>query len=457
MVIQTDQEITLINPCYEYPVVKRGKFVYYNKIWPPIDLANCGALLEKDGFKVKIIDANAERLSHSKVAELCKGSEKIFITSTPIDRWECPHPNIQPFINCVHEVRRKNPYSKIFVMGTHGTVRPNEILELTGTDAVIRGEPELTVLDISKDNNLKNINGITYKSENKIISNPDQKLLDLDKLPIPAYHLLPIKKYFYDFLGKNFMLFEGSRGCPFNCIFCLKKTYGDKYRKKSPEKLTDEIKYAVKEFGIRNAFFVDLEFTINKKLVEYVCDFILNEKYNLRWSCQGRLDDVDKIMLMKMRKAGCKLIHYGVETGSERIMRLINKRITFDKIEEGMRLTKEVGIDSVCFFILGFPTETFEDMKKTIDLAIKLNPTYASFHLAIPYPGTVFYEMVKENLNELFPSVYTGIYTEDQLKKIINHAFLKFYLLPTYIFSRLLKGDYKLLIHQLKLFLTHTG
>jgi len=449
-----ENRVVFVNPSYEYPVLKNAKFYYINKIWPPIDLANCAALLEKEGFYVKIIDANAERLSPEEVSKQVKGFDKIFITSSTLDRWQCPHPNIKPFLNCVDVIRKENPEAKIFVMGTHGTVKPKEILKLTKATAVIRREPELTVLEICKNDRLDRIKGITFYKSKKMISNPDRKGLDLNTLPVPAYHLLPLEKYFYEFLGGKFMLFEASRSCPFNCIFCLKKAYGS-YRKKSSEKLVEEVKYAIENFGVKNAYFIDLEFTVNRKLVEELCDFLIQKKYDFKWCCQARFDTIDKRLLAKMKRAGCKLIHYGVESGSERIMKMINKKITIEQIEKGMKITKEVGIPTTCFFMFGFPTETIEDMEKTIQLAIKLNPTFASFHIAIPYPDTVFYNMLSSSFNEMFPSAYTGEHSEEELKRIIKDAFKRYYFRPSYVISRLVEGNYGMLLKQFKLFLSH--
>jgi radical SAM superfamily enzyme YgiQ (UPF0313 family) len=156
-----------------------------------------------------------------------------------------------------------------------------------------------------------------------------------------------------------------------------------------------------------------------------------------------------------MKRAGCRLIHYGIESGSERIMKMINKRISLEQIEKGMEITKDVGIPTACFFMFSFPTETLEEMEKTIQFAIKLNPTFASFHIAIPYPETVFYKMMKSKPKELFPDAYTDEYPEEELKDVINKAFRKFYFRPSYIFSRLEEGNYGMLLKQFKVFLSH--
>ena len=440
------KKIVFINPLVESSSVRDNPI--YNRIWPPLSLANCGALLEKHGFDVKIIDANTEFIKPKEVVRKINGFDKVFITTSTLDRWQCPHLNINPFLELIREIKKLN--LDIYVMGSHGTMRPKEMLKATNVKAIVRGEPELTVLEICKEKNLKKIKGITYEKNGKIISNINRPPLDLNKLPIPAFHLLPMKKYFYEILGNNFTLFEGSRGCPFSCIYCLKSMYGDGYRKKLPEKLIEEVKYGIENFNIKTAYFIDLEFCINRNLVEKLCDFLIEQKYDFKWTCQTRFDTIDLKLLKKMKKAGCEIIHFGVETGSPRIMNIVKKGITISQIKHGMKLTKKAGIKPVCFFMFGLPTETKKDMEMTIKLAKELNPTYASFHIATPYPGTEFYNMIKNEIDdELFPCYYGN---ENELKKTVNKAFLSFYLRPRYIFSRLREGEFKLLGKRIKLF-----
>ncbi|MEM7827010.1 MAG: radical SAM protein [Candidatus Aenigmatarchaeota archaeon] len=439
-----EKKILLINP-----YIGGSNSPIYNRIWPPLSLAYCASILEKNGFDVKILDMNANPIKlKSKVFD---SFDKVFMTTSTIDRWQCPHLDIKPFLKLSKAIRESNP--NFYVMGSHGTIRPKEILELTQAKAIIMGEPELTILEICNDKAFSKIKGIAYKKANKLIINQGRELLDLDVLPLPAFHLLPMEKYFYEILGDNFTLFEGSRGCPFSCIYCLKVMYGKGYRKKSPENLIKEVKYGIEEFNVKTAYFIDLEFTLNQNLVEKLCDFLIKNKYNFRWTCQTRFDTINRKMLEKMREAGCEIIHLGVETGSPRIMKTIKKNITIAKIKRGMKLIKEADIKSVCFFMFGLPRETKKDMKMTIKLAKELDPTYASFHIATPYPGTEFYEMIKNEIgDEMFPSSYMD---EKELKKVVNSAFLSFYLRPHYIFSRLKRGELKLLGKQIKLFLNY--
>jgi len=337
------------------------------------------------------------------------------------------------------------------LIGAHGTMKPNDILKLTDAKSIIRSEPELTVLDLCMDKKLTDIKGITYKKNEKIVSNTNRAPLDLNELPLPAFHLLPMTKYFYEILGNNFTLFEGSRGCSFSCTYCYKSMYGKEWRKKSPEKLINEVRYGIENFDVKNAYFIDLEFCMNKKLVEQLCDFLIKQKYDFHWTCQTRFDTVNLNLLKKMKRAGCKVIHFGVESGSPRILDKINKGITIDQMKNGMKSAKKADIKTVCFFIFGLFTETKKEMKMTTEFAKELNPTYTSFHIAVPYFGTEFYNSIKNGIeiNALFPS-FCG--NGEELEKVRRKAYKSFYLRPKYVFSRLAQGELNLLIKQIKLY-----
>jgi len=438
-------KILLINPKVEWVSSPA-----YDRIWPPLSLAYSASFLKKDGFKVEILDANAENIGLETITRKSKNFDKIFVTTSTLDKWQCPEPYIKPVLKLVKNLREVNP--NIFVVGSHGTMRPKELLNLTKARAIIRGEPELTMLEICKNEKLENIRGITYRKKDKIITNLERPLLDLNELPLPAFGLLPMEKYYYEILGYNFTLLEASRGCPYNCIYCNKVMFGNKCRKKTSNRVMEEIEYVIENFNIKNAYFIDLDFCVNNKLVKQLCDFLIKEKYDFNWTCQTRFDTVNYELLLKMKKAGCEIIHFGVESGSPKILDLMNKGITVNQMKKGMKMVNKAGIKTVCFFMFGFPSETREDMKMTINFAKELNPNYASFHIAVPYPGTKFYETVSDKLDirELFPYFYGNL---QELERIRKTAYRSFYLRPKYFITRLEEGEFKLLFKQIKLFL----
>lgn len=447
-------KILFINPFQIHLVNKAGKI--YNRVWPPLSLANCAALLEEQGHQVQIIDANALRLFPDEVAQRLNNFDKIFVSSSSLDRWQCPNVDIKPFLNTVTNIRKFT--EEVYVLGVHGTVKPKELLEMTQAKAVILGEPELTVTEICQEKPLADIRGLAFIENGKMKLTQEQKFVNLNELPMPAFHLLPMDKYFYEVLGSNFTLLEGSRGCTFQCDFCLLKMYGKGLRKKSLEKLVNEIDYAVSRFGVRAAYFMDLEFTVFRKQILELCDYLIEKRYDFQWTCQTRFDLVDEKLLRKMKQAGCRLIHFGVEAGTDNLLDRIHKKMTVKQIEEGMRMVHQAKIDSACFFILGFPNSTQKEIRETIEFAKRLNPTYALFHIAVPYPGIPLYEQMQKGgqdsfKGELFPEAFVEGEDLKKLNKTIRKAYTGFYLRPRYIISRLAKGDFQSLFQQMKLFL----
>ena len=451
--------VALVRPCWYYPITYLE--ATYNRIWFPLSLANSAALLLQEGIEVRVVDAQAERLRPQEVVRRIKGADKVFITSSSLDRWQCPNTDLRPFLDVACAVKETCP--EVYVMGYHGTVFPEKVLELTSASAVIRGEPEEAVLEISRSRPLSEVSGLTFKasSKNEIISTPAGEPLDLSSLPTPAYGLFPLRRYFYEILGKRFVLFEATRGCPFGCIFCAKVMYGSRIRKKPTSQFLEEVDTAITRFGVKTGYFFDLEFTLNRDFVMEVSQYLTKKDYDFRWCCQTRADKVDGQMLEAMQRAGCRLIHSGIETGCQRIMELINKGASLKVLEEGVGLIKKSGIEVLLFFMFGFPSETLEDMEATIEIAKRLNPTYASFHFAIPYPGTRFAEMMGEvgegetDPAHLFSEVFIKEHSLDFLKETVRRGLKEFYLRPGYILDRMKYGHLSSLPGQLRLFLSY--
>lgn len=424
-------KILLIKPCWPYPYGK-GEHTY-NRIWPPLSLANCGAILEKQNHDVKILDAHALRIKPNKIQFYIDGFDKIFITSSSLDRWQCPNIDISPFLETVGFIKKFT--NKFFVMGYHGTVDPKTILHKTQARAIIRGGPEDTVADICQNKNFNDITGISYLANDQMISNPDRNNFDLKKLPVPAFHLLDMRKYFYEILGNNFALFELGRGCNFPCKFCNKIMYGPRLQSKSLQQVCEELRTAIEKHGVKTGYFMDLEFLAYKDIVEGVCDFLITKEYNFRWCCQTRADSINLSILKKMKKAGCELIHVGVESGTQKFLDLSGKHTTEEKLIEGVRMCEEVGIKTLAFFMFGFSGETAEDRHKTFQFAKRLNTNFASFHKVYPYIRSDIY---LPNIN-----------FHKDIDKYIRKIYIKYYLRINY-----LRKEYIVtLIRSLKLFL----
>lgn len=454
-------KVLLVNPFQVRRVAKKGRI--YNRTWTPLDLATTAAVLREQGHEPAICDANAEQLGPEEVAARARGFEQVYLTSTSLDRWQCPYLDLDPFLENVKAVRAVVP--EIYVMGSHGTVKPHEMLEATGARAVLRGEPEATVPELVARRPLAEVAGITWRGpDGAPVDNPDRKLLKLDQLPSPAFDLLPMSLYSYEVMGDRFTLLEMSRGCASDCTFCLLEQYGDGVRRKSVDRVFSEIETAVTKHGVRKAYFIDLEFTVLRKQALELCDKLIARDLDFEWCCQTRFDLVDDELLAKMKAAKCTLIHFGVEAGSDAMLAKVEKGITMKGCRDGMALVKKHGIRTACFFMIGFPESTPKDMEEILAFAKELAPDYPLFHIAAPYPGTRMYAQVKAETASaapafrfsdpsLFPeAVENAHFKVADLKRITRQAYLRYYTRPSYLVSRVLKGDFGNLLHQARLF-----
>lgn len=442
--------VVLIKPSWEYPITRKEHT--YNRSWPALDLLNCGAILQEQGHEVCLIDAQAERLSPQRLAERVGQADLGLVTSSPLDRWQCPNLELEPVFAATRAVKER--VGQLLLTGFHGTVEPEAVLRLSGVDGLLIGEPEETIRRLGAGAKWEDTPGMAFLTEGELQQTGPALPIDMTSLPIPAFNLLDVRHYGYEVLGPRFMVLEGVRGCPYPCTYCSRVIQGKPLRQKSVEQLGREVEVAVREHGVRNIYFIDLEFTACREIAEGISRYIIDHKIPVRWCCQTRTDWVDEPLLRLMKQAGCRLIHYGVETGSERIAELIKKKVTVQNQRDGVLLTKSVGIETLCFFLLGYPGETEAEMRQTIRFAKELNPTYASFHHISPYHGTPLYDDLSRNgsARELFP-VFAGDDNQKQrVDALVKQAFWEFYVRPKYIASRLFRASPGSLWRQLRLF-----
>jgi len=440
--------IVLVKPCWKYPIA--GADHTYNRRWPPLELLNCAAILQADGHQVRLVDAQAEALTPEQVGQRVGKADMVVVTSSALDRWQCPTLELAPLRAVIDALR--GGAGQLFLSGFHGTVRPKEMLEMTGVDAVIRGEPERTVQELAAGRPWEETPGLTFDRDGRIVSTEDRPPLEMTSLPVPAFHLLDLRHYRYEVLGPRFVVLEGARGCPFSCTFCSRAIQGRKLRRKTPEQLVREVETVVNRFGAKNVYFIDLEFTASAEFVREICRCLLEGNVRVRWCCQTRTDQVDGPLLELMRRAGCRLIHFGVESGSRRIAELTCKNVSLDQQFQGIHLAKRAGMETLCFFLLGYPGETEAEMRETIRLAKRLNPTYASFHRISPYPGSALYDQLDRPPDEWFPA-FAG--TEEERRtadRMVREALWSYYVRPRYILSRVFRSSPFSLWRQLRLF-----
>ncbi|PKO13707.1 MAG: radical SAM protein [Chloroflexi bacterium HGW-Chloroflexi-10] len=399
-----------------------GRRTRENMVWPQVSLAQMAALLVPT-YKIRIIDANAERMDWKTFAvEIDKCQPKYYFTQMTAPTLE------NDMYGCFLAKARG---AKTIAFGTHVTPIPVETMRpYPALDFVLMGEPDLAIRDLidhlegkihdrpdtikkliqDHDPNyrfalkadgtvdLSAIKGLVWRDGEKIVVNfPRPFVSDLDDLPIPLHHLLPYKKYIMPMMKGPFTFIVTSRGCTAGCIYCIKHvSYQYTVRLRSPEKIMEEL-WVLKKLGINNVnMYADL-FTASREQVVGLCNLMIESGINMKWTCNSRVDYVDEEMLQLMAKAGCWFMTWGIESGSESVLKHARKGAYPDKALRALTWARKAGIKNWGYFIIGLPTETEETIKQTIKFAKSLPLDIALFHVAAPYPGTPFFFEVIEN------------------------------------------------------------
>ncbi len=396
----SDSKVLLISPQVDYTKMF-GKASTTAPSMIPLNLLYLSAYLESKKIPVKILDGQVNDLSEQGLIRDIKQFNPNIVGIS------CHTPLAYPAHRIAKSVKSFSRQITVIMGGPHATVLPKETVADGNVDIVVRGEGEITLFElveaIRDRANLNSILGITYRDNGEIVSTADRPLeTDLDSLPLPSRHLIPIREYrpqadiYYRFPSTIMIT---SRGCPYKCIFCAsRRISGHKYRVRSPEKVIEEIDVLVNQYGIKNIGIADDNFIVNRKRTERICDMLIEGGYNRKvdWLCALRADGVDEPLLRKMSAAGCKCICVGIETGSQRLMNILNKHLKLEKVEKGVKMMRKVGIKVRGTFLLGIPTETEEETLQTIHFAKKLKLDFAKFNMITPYPGTELYQMAKE-------------------------------------------------------------
>jgi anaerobic magnesium-protoporphyrin IX monomethyl ester cyclase len=370
---------------------------YQGKKLPPLGLSYVAASLEKAGFQVEMLDNYMLKKSIEEVKQLVQelNTEIVGIT--------CGSATYRRCLETAAAVKETLPSCAVIVGGWHAAYMPDSLLQQPDVDYVVMGEGERAMVELTRHilrgedgKDLADIAGVGYRQNGSFTKNTPQFISNMDEIPFPARHLLPMKLYdrTIEFLNaKPADVMSIARGCPFSCAFCeTKKLWGNTCRTFSPARVLNEVRHMVEKFGTRGIYFINDNFTIKKKQTEELCTLLKNSGLNLEWVCDTRVDLVNRELLEKMKDAGCKAIWFGVESGSQRILKRINRTITLEQTENAFRLCKQVGIKVACSFMLGFPDETLEDLEATRKFADKLDPDWCQFNVFIAYPDSSLYQ-----------------------------------------------------------------
>ena len=430
-------KITIINPPQT-----NSKYKFIGVVAPSLGIAYMAAVLEENSFDVSVIDASAMDMTWETLEEEIEENSPEIVAITALT------PTIEQALKTAQLVKKVCPDTLVVMGGYHPTFNHQELLENDFVDIVTIGEGEYTMLELAKtirdDGDLAEVKGIAFDD---LVTPPRPLITDLDSLPFPALHLLPMDHYRLLNMKTNVATMITSRGCPMQCSFCASAAlHGPKMRLRSPEKIVDEMEYLIKEYGVETIAFMDDTFTLYSKRVKQICAEIKKRNLDVFWGCTARVDTLSEEVLKEMREAGCITIFMGVESADQQVLDQVDKKTTVDKIKHAFEVSRKEKIRTIASVVLGMPGDTKESMGRTIKFVQELKPSYAIFSLATPYPGTRFYQQMKEkNLIKvkdwskytlISPIIDTMGCSLEELRKIQSNAFRKFYLRPRYIASQ---------------------
>lgn len=376
----------------------------------PLGLGYIASVLRNCGHRVEVLDINGYRWPDEQIEERIKNAKfdivgiGAIITVYKKVKW------------LIFLLRKYHPSKVIMVGGSVGTSIPEIILKKTQADIVCMGEGEETVVDIvnciEDGKDLKAVDGIWFKEKSGSIyrNNPRKTIADLDTIPFPAWDLFPMDTYLRNPVGaanrnkwdngaavKEALLtmnLIGTRGCPYKCIYCYHDFMGHRYRHRSAQNIVSEISFLYENYGVEAVHFLDDEFCMKKEFVFAFCD-AMKKKFNgkITWGCAGRVNLMTEELLIAMKEAGCELVGYGIESGSQKMLDLMKKGVTVQQAKKAIALTKKIIGRADCSFVIGTPHETRQTIQETIDFCKELNLSPEVVFFMTPYPGTELYQM----------------------------------------------------------------
>ncbi len=422
---------------------------------PPLGLMYLAAYLKKYlEHQVEIFDTQVERTDYKDIERIIKDKSPDILgittmTFTLIDALEV-----------ARITKGINEKIKVVLGGPHVHIFPEETIRKKEVDYIVLGEGEASFKELIENivdkEALYRVKGIVFKDNGRIVNTGLRDLIrDLDEIPFPARDLTPYQKYYYLPLtkGRIATTMITSRGCPYRCLFCDRPHLGKIFRARSAKNVVDEMQ-ACKEIGIDEIIIYDDTFNVNRERVLEICDEIIKRGLRISWSIRARVDIIDKEMVIKMEKAGCARIHYGVEAGTQKILNVLKKDITLEEVEKAFKLTRGVGIQTLAYFMIGAPEEKREDIIQTIRFAKRIKPDFAQFSILTPFPVTGIYKKGLEEkvfitdcwrdfanspTSDFVPKLWEKELSRDELIHLLRKAYYSFYLRPSYILGRLMK------------------
>jgi len=409
-------------------------------LWPPVSLATAAAMLNDDGHQVTVVDFPAAGRDLSALVEFVRYHRP------DIAIWNTGTPTLPFDLHLAGLIKSESHETITGVIGTHVTVHPDEALQETALDVVIRAEPENIIRNLCNNYNStwENVRGISYRGrkDRNIRHNPPEDFLAPDAIPHPAWHCMDIRPYRLPLKGRPFLIVAPIRGCPYHCSFCTAPVYyGSKLRARPVENVMDEMEENITRHGVSEFFIWADTFTVNRDYVKRFCQAIKDRNLKVSWTCNSRVDTVDTELLGMMKETGLWMISFGLESGSDAILNRMRKKIAVSQSREAVVAANRLGIKVAGHFILGLPGEKKETMEQTLALALELPLDIAQFYAAAPFPGTRLYDealrngWIKNRDSARFCSQSEAVLDlpdlpADQVKTFRQYAYRRFYSRP---------------------------
>lgn len=377
----------------------------------PLGLAYIAAVLRQEGHQVEVMDINAFRWGQEEVEEKIKEAQFDLVGTSGIV-------TIYRYIKwLVSMLKKYHPEKKVMVGGSVATSVPRILMERTATDIACIGEGEKTIKELvwalETGGDLSQVDGIWFKDKTGVIhaTKPREPIKDLDSSPLPAYDLFPMDIYLKNPVGAPnvnkwqdgssansevlSINLSATRGCPYRCIYCYHDFMGSRYRTRSPQNILQEMEMLYQRYGVKYFHFVDDEFVMKKKFVYEFCEQVRENDPDFTWGCSGRVNLMTEDLIATMANSGCILIGYGIESGSQKMLDIMRKRVTVEQAKQAVKLTQKYLGWADCSFMIGTPGETRETIQETIDFCKELSLVPEVIFFTTPYPGTELYEMAK--------------------------------------------------------------
>jgi radical SAM superfamily enzyme YgiQ (UPF0313 family) len=418
---------------------------------PPYTLALIASLLRAKGCDIRLVDLTATRQTAKDLiaaldAEGFAPTLILFPSTTP---------TLAADVAAMAELKARYG-APLFCFGPHASTTPHQsMLRAPVVDGMFVGEPEDAAVQLAllpSAGDLSSIASLTWRRGATVFPNTAHgSFSGFLSMPYPAWDLVPMKSYSLPLVNRPYVIVETSRGCPYSCDFCVAPIHqGHKFRERSARAIVDEIERGYRELGIDFFYLWGDTVTLNVKSFTAFCDELIARKLPIQWFGNARADNLtDPAFVHRLRKAGCWMLALGIETESEDIRKDMVKRLERQKIQTAFRNMRDAGIKSFAFFIFGYPGETRETMEHTVDYAIELDPDFANFYPAVPYPGTALYAkavqegwLVEEDWSRMEYSFYlmAGNGLDERIVfDAINRAKRRFFLRPSYLARRM--GD----------------